>query len=202
MKRMMAIFICFVLIFVCFSGCGNKNLISDGDAEPTLYVTNINGYIVQPENAMQQLINGMPLCYLDYVVENPDYYPAMTRAVIPVVIQSPGDFESFFSGEDDLNRLAEPVQDELFKTDAGKAIYTDPAFYETWNLMILSVRESNHNTKHTIDSVTYNSDSCIVTVNGTRDIAEGEGNATVLHYVFRLPANVYMGVNNSFKEAD
>lgn len=194
-----------LVLFVCcavMTACGNEDLVSDGDAAPTEYVSNVNGYIVQPDNALQQLIEGMPLCYLDYVVENPAYYDVMDRAVIPVIVQNPADFRAFFDGEEDVNKLAAPVQEEMFKTDAGKAIYVDEKFYDTWNLLILSVRESNSQTKHSIDSVTYNNDSCILHVNATREVAEGDGEHTVRHYVFRLPANVYMGVNNSFLKAE
>lgn len=203
MKKTVCILTALLICVFCFASCKEQqSQVSDGNVQPTEYVSNVNGYIVQPSNAMQQVITGMPLCYLDYVVENAPYYDAMSKAVVPVIIQSPEEFNAFFDGEADENKLAAPVKETMFATEEGKAIYLDSEFYETWNLLLLSVRESNAETTHTIDSVTYNTDSAIISVNATRNVAEGEGEHIVYHYVFRVPANVYMGVNNSFLKAE
>lgn len=202
MKKNIAFLLVLLTVLFCFSACGEKTQSgengsqADSDAEATSLTGNKNGYIQHPDNALKQLIPGMPLCYLDYAVENPAFAKAVDKAVTPMIITKPSEFKAFF----DTQTLAKALQDEMFLTDIGKSVYVSEEFYKTWNLVILSVREKNAETKHTIDTVTYDSDSCVLHIYGTRDVAEGEGDETVVHYVFRVPANYYNGVSHSFKK--
>lgn len=210
MKKIICLFMCLTVAVFCFVGCDNKNPDNEtvtnesGDViEPTQYITNDNGYIVQPSNALQQVIDGMLLCYLDYIVEDSAFYAVTDTAVTPAIIGSAAEFEAFFEYVDEDGKTkdkAKALYDEMTLTDEGRAIYSDADFYDKWHLIIVSVRESNSETKHTIDSVEYNTDSCIFTVNGTRDVAQGAGEETAYHYVFRVPKNVYNGVRHSFKK--
>ncbi len=211
MKKFFIVILALVMICLSLTACGNGNgMLTDGDvmtnavdadAETT---TGNDRYIVQPSNAMQKLIPGMLMCYLDYVVEDADYLSHVSVAVTPEIIQTASEFISFFATEekpDDITK-AVALYDEMTKMPEGKTIYRDADFYDSWNLIVVSVREANAETKHTIDSVSYNTDSCIFYVNGTRAVADGDGEGTVRHYVFRVPKNVYNGVSHNFTKAE
>lgn len=207
-------FIAFVLslLFVClaFAACGKDNVedvVTDPDTgeiinTATDVVTTNKSPVVQPENALKQVVPGMTICYLDYIVEDGAFLDYVSAAVTPVIIQSPKDFSAFFATEEKTDEVAKAnaLFDEMTKTEEGKSLYKNIDFYDSWNLIVLSVREMNSHTLHEIESVSYSSDSCIFFVNATRDVAEGEGDATVRHYVFRVPKNVYNGVSHSFKK--
>ncbi len=210
MKRVLCLILCVFTVAFCFVGCGEKDPATEtvtneqGEVvEPTQYMTNENGYIVQPSNALQQVVDGMLLCYLDYIVEDSEFYAIAESAVTPAIITDASEFQAFFEYSDEngnVQKKAQKLYDEMNLTDEGKAIYADADFYDKWHLIVVSVRENNADTKHTINSVEYNTDSCIFTVNATRDVAEGDGENTAYHYVFRVPKNVYNGVRHSFKK--
>ncbi|MBR3955204.1 MAG: hypothetical protein IKJ63_07020 [Clostridia bacterium] len=214
MKKIFVCVLILVLVCFCFVACKNTDTtptstVTDPDTgdvidTATQYVTNDNGYIVQPSNALQELIPGMLMCYLDYIVDDAAYLDHVTVAVTPEIIQSPAQFEAFFATEEQPDEIAKAnaLYAEMTATQEGKAIYHDLDFYDSWNLIVLSVRESNALTKHTIDSVSYSTDSCIFFVNGTRDVVDEEGESTVRHYVFRVPKNLYNGVSHSFTKVE
>ena len=213
MKKIFSLLLIFVLVCLCFAGCGKSDTVSsdattDADTGESIVdaATNVgnNNYIVQPSNAKQELISGMLMCYLDYVVDDAAYLDYVSVAVTPAIIQSPADFAAFFATAEqpDAVAKAEALYAEMTATEEGKDLYHDASFYDSWNLIVISVRESNAQTKHTIDSVSYSNDSCIFYVNGTRDVATGDGDGTVRHYVFRVPKNIYSGVSHSFTKVE
>ncbi len=214
MKKFLSLLLIFVLVCLFFVGCGKTDPVSsdgvtDADTGESIddavtNVTNNSNYIVQPSNAKQELISGMLMCYLDYVVDDAAYLDYVSVAVTPAIIQSPADFAAFFATAEqpDAVAKAEALYAEMTATEEGKDLYHDASFYDSWNLIVISVRESNAQTKHTIDSVSYSNDSCIFYVNGTRDVAPEEGDGTVRHYVFRVPKNVYNGVSHSFTKVE
>ncbi|MBE6811894.1 MAG: hypothetical protein E7523_03320 [Ruminococcaceae bacterium] len=214
MKKNIGYLLMLVLVCLCCTACNNADIpVSDVVTDPetgevintaTEYVTNNNGYIVQPSNALQEPISGMLMCYLDYIVEDVAYLEHVSVAVTPEIIQTPAQFEEFFATPEQPDSIAKAnaLYSEMTATPEGAAIYRNSDFYDSWNLIVLSVREANAETKHTIDSVSYNVDSCIFYVNGTRDVADAEGEAVVRHYVFRVPKNVYNGVSHSFTKVE
>lgn len=213
MKKFLSLLLIFVLVCLFFVGCGKTDPVSsdgvtDADTGESIVdaATNVgnNNYIVQPSNAKQELISGMLMCYLDYIVDDAAYLDYVSVAVTPAIIQSPAQFSEFFATEEQPAAVAkaEALYAEMTATDEGKVLYHDASFYDSWNLIVISVREANADTKHTIDSVSYSNDSCIFYVNGTRDVATGDGDGTVRHYVFRVPKNIYNGVSHSFTKVE
>ncbi len=214
MRKILTCLLTLVIACLCFSACNNADTITAGNVTnpetgekintATEYVTNNNGYIVQPSNALQEPIPGMLMCYLDYIVDDAAYLDHVSVAVTPEIIQTPAQFAAFFATDEQPDAIAkaEALHSEMTATPEGAAIYRDFDFYDSWNLIVLSVREKNAQTKHTIDSVSYSNDSCIFYVNGTREVAEDDGEATVRHYVFRVPKNVYNGVSHSFTKGE
>lgn len=212
MKKIVALMLSLLFVCLTLSACGKDDggaVVTDPDTgeiinTATEFVTNNNGYIVQPENALQRAIPGMTICYLDYIVEDSAFVDHVSVAVTPAIIQSPKDFTAFFATEEKPDTVAKgnALFDEMTETTEGKALYRNADFYDSWNLIVVSVREMNALTTHEIESVSYSTDSCIFFVNGTRDVAEGEGDATVRHYVFRVPKNIYNGVSHSFKKTE
>ena len=206
MKKFVCLFVCSLMLLLLTACDDNSQVVTDPDTGETIntateYVSGVNGFIQQPENAIEKLIEGMPLCYLDYIVDDADYLAYVNTAVTPTVIESPNDFAQFFESEVDGVKIkkGDALHDEMTLTDEGKAIYTSAAFYDSWHLVVLSVREASADTRHTITSASYSNDSCILHINGTREVAAGD-NATVRHFVFRVPKNIYNGVSHSFEK--
>ena len=207
MKKSISLLLCVVLFCLGFSACSadKDEMLTDSDLNAaTEAVTEKEKIFVQPENALMIPVAGMTICYIDYIVDESAFVDHVDAAVTPAIIQSPKDFATFFETEGKPGEVSKgnALFDEMTLTQEGKDIYKNPAFYDSWNLIILSVREKNAETKHEIDSVSYSTDSCIFYVNGTREVAEGEGEATVRHYVFRVPKNIYNGVSHSLKKAE
>ena len=213
MKKKIAC-LCAVVLCLSFSACGKSDVKSTefatapetGDivSGTSQDATEERNYIVQPSNAKQELIPGMLMCYLDYVVDDAEYLDHVRVAVTPEIIQSPSQFKEFFATTEQPDDIAkaQALYDEMTATPEGKSLYCNADFYNSWNLIVVSVREENSQTKHTIDSVSYSNDSCIFFLNGTRDVVSDAGEGTVRHFVFRVPKNVYNGVSHSFQKAE